>query len=88
LNHTQEKDMAWTISRRSFIQAATAGTLGAAIRPSGSAEAAVVGDAVRLEEPIPISDVPTPALLLDRAAFESNLKKMADHAKSQGVGLR
>lgn len=80
--------MAWTISRRSFIQAATAGTLGAAIRPSGVAEAAIMTDAVRLDEPIPLEEVPTPALLLDRAAFESNLKKMADHSKAQGVGVR
>lgn len=80
--------MAWSISRRSFLHAAAAGSLGAAIRPSGVAEAAVMADPVRLDQPIPVEEVPTPALLLDRATFESNLKKMADHVAREGISLR
>lgn len=80
--------MAWSISRRSFLTAATTGSLAAAIRVEGNAEAAIMSDAVRLDEPIPIAEVPTPALLLDRAVFEANLKKMADHLAAKGVGAR
>jgi D-serine deaminase-like pyridoxal phosphate-dependent protein len=80
--------MTWSISRRSFLQAATTGSLVAAVRPSGVAEAAILVDAILLDEPIPINDVPTPALLLDRAVFESNLKKMADHVAREGLAVR
>ena len=34
------------------------------------------------------ADLPTPALLLDLDAFESNVKKMAAHVKSKGRALR
>jgi len=80
--------MALSISRRTFFQAAAAGTLGATISKAGTAEAAVVADAVRLDSPIPVNEVPTPALLLDRKAFESNLKKMVDHVKRDGIAVR
>src|SRR5262245_51191476 len=33
-------------------------------------------------------DLPTPALLLDLDAFESNLKTMADHCRQSGCGFR
>ncbi len=32
--------------------------------------------------------IPTPALVLDLAVFERNLKKMADHCAANGIGLR
>jgi D-serine deaminase-like pyridoxal phosphate-dependent protein len=70
------------------MTAAAAGTLGATLRPEGIAEAAVVSEAVRLDRPIPLNEVPTPALLLDRGVFESNLKKMADHVNRDGVAVR
>jgi len=35
-----------------------------------------------------ISQVPTPALLLDLDAFESNLRTLADHCQRAGVGFR
>lgn len=33
-------------------------------------------------------DLPTPSLLVDRASFERNLKRMADHCKSTGINIR
>ncbi len=44
--------------------------------------------AIRLERPLPLAEVQTPALLLDLHAFERNLARMATHAKARGVGLR
>lgn len=34
------------------------------------------------------TEVPTPALLVDLAAFEANLRTMADHCKTSGCGFR
>ncbi len=45
-------------------------------------------DCLTLDEPVPLSQVPTPALLLDRNAFERNLRKMGDHLESKGKGVR
>jgi len=45
-------------------------------------------DAVALREPVPVTDVPTPALLLDEAALDRNLNRMADHAVAHGKGIR
>ncbi len=41
-----------------------------------------------LANSVDINDLPTPALLIDLDAFESNLAKMAEHAKAKGIGLR
>jgi len=38
--------------------------------------------------PLPRRDLPTPALLLDRAALERNIAAMAGFAEAQGVALR
>jgi len=35
-----------------------------------------------------LADVDTPALLIDLDAFERNLRRMAEFARSAGVGLR
>lgn len=43
---------------------------------------------VRLPEPLPLAAVPTPALLVDRAAMERNLRRMAEHMQRAGCGLR
>ena len=45
-------------------------------------------DRLPLDEPVPLSQVPTPALLLDRNAFERNLRKMSEHLESKGKGIR
>ncbi len=41
-----------------------------------------------LAQPIALADLPTPALLIDEAALERNLRKMAAHAASKKIGLR
>ncbi|MCC6419960.1 MAG: DSD1 family PLP-dependent enzyme [Gemmataceae bacterium] len=38
--------------------------------------------------PLTKADLPTPALLIDLAAFEANLRTMAEHGKRAGCGLR
>jgi D-serine deaminase-like pyridoxal phosphate-dependent protein len=45
-------------------------------------------DCLPFDEPVPLSQVPTPALLLDRNAFERNLRKMGEHLRSKGKGFR
>src|SRR5688500_7424985 len=37
---------------------------------------------------LPRSDLPTPALLIDRAALERNIAAMAAFAEAQGIALR
>ena len=45
-------------------------------------------DPIRLAEPVPIADLPTPALLLDEARFEANLARMAQWSQTTGIALR
>ena len=40
------------------------------------------------ELPVPVSELPTPVLLLHREALETNLRRMAERADSLGVSLR
>lgn len=44
--------------------------------------------ALDLASAIPIEDLPTPALLLDEAALERNIEKMADFLRGHGKGFR
>lgn len=41
-----------------------------------------------LEQPIRIQDLPTPALVLERAVFDRNLARMAAHVESHDKGFR
>jgi len=71
--------------RRSFL-AASAGLAAAT-----AADAATPGNQPRAGVDYrgrPRAEIPTPALLLDLAAFEANLKSMADHCKKAGFGFR
>lgn len=79
--------MGLNMSRRSFFGAAAAG---AAVMPyaAAAAEARRTASAIRLEKPIAIDDLATPALLVDLDRMEKNLRKMADDAKRMGVGIR
>lgn len=75
------------ISRRAFLGGAAAGSVSLA----ASARAANVQneyDPVPLDRPLEIDELNTPALLLDVATMEDNLKKMAAYARSAHVGLR
>ena len=44
--------------------------------------------AVELHEPLRVSDLPTPALVLNRAALDRNIAKMAEHVRTYGKGFR
>ena len=43
---------------------------------------------IQLASPIPVSDLPTPCLLLDAIELEANLKTMADWSRANGIALR
>jgi 3-hydroxy-D-aspartate aldolase len=44
--------------------------------------------AVALDAPVPLNDVPTPALLLDEDALTRNIARMADFLAARGKGFR
>ncbi len=48
----------------------------------------VPGDPIRLESPIDVAAIATPALLVDQDALDRNLVKMADFATAKSIGLR
>jgi D-serine deaminase-like pyridoxal phosphate-dependent protein len=74
------------VSRRTFLGAA-AGSATVVAAP-GNVSAENKHAPVVLDKPLPLSALSTPALLIDLAAFESNLAKMAESLKARGVGLR
>ena len=84
--------MAYPTTRRAFL--GTAGAAGAATVACGSGltvrstEPVVSHEAIPLDRPIPVEEVPTPALLVDVDTMELNLAKMATHAEEQGISLR
>ncbi len=43
---------------------------------------------IELAEPLELERVPTPALVVDVAALDRNLERMAKHAREAGIGLR
>ncbi|MDP4599345.1 MAG: DSD1 family PLP-dependent enzyme [Pseudomonadales bacterium] len=45
-------------------------------------------EAIKLDKPVPLADLHTPALVLDLDIFEANLQKMQAHLSSHGMGLR
>jgi D-serine deaminase-like pyridoxal phosphate-dependent protein len=75
------------LSRRTFLGAAAAGaaSLPAIGRGADARKSAIP---IRLDKPIPIEDLPTPALLIDLDRMEGNLRKMAGDAKQMNVGVR
>ncbi len=79
-------------TRRAFLGAAGAAG-GAAVACGtgltvGASAPAARHEAIPLDAPLAVEDVPTPALLVDVAAMELNLAKMAAHAEEQGISLR
>ncbi|MCE2558061.1 MAG: alanine racemase, partial [Acidobacteria bacterium] len=84
--------MANDTTRRAFLGAVAAAG-GASVACSsgltgGSPEPALSHEAIPLDVPIPVEEVPTPALLIDVATMELNLAKMAAHAEERSIGLR
>ncbi len=45
-------------------------------------------DPVPLDRPVPLAEVPTPALVVVRTAMERNLARMVEHLARSGTGLR
>ena len=43
---------------------------------------------IELDAPLPVAEIPTPALLLDEAALSRNIVRMADFMATKGKGLR
>jgi len=81
------------ITRRELLggAAAAAGAAALATRTEASEMKATSlrgSEPIVLEKPIALADLPTPALLLDEAMLERNLRKMAAHAASKKIGLR
>jgi D-serine deaminase-like pyridoxal phosphate-dependent protein len=66
------------VTRRTFLAAGLA----------GSAVAAAAGQPQKPPRQMTTADLPTPALLLDVAAFEANLRIMADHCRKVGCAFR
>ena len=50
--------------------------------------AARVSAPTTLHRPMELGQLPTPALVLERAAMERNMRKMADHVRAAGKGFR
>jgi D-serine deaminase-like pyridoxal phosphate-dependent protein len=61
---------------------------GIALAAATSALRARSWQPVALEQPVPVAAIPTPALLLDEAAFERNLARMAQFLAARGKGFR
>lgn len=45
-------------------------------------------EAVKLSEPVPLAELPTPALIIDLDVFDKNLIKMQEYTQANGMGLR
>ncbi|HVR29109.1 MAG TPA: alanine racemase, partial [Thermoanaerobaculia bacterium] len=82
------------LSRRDLLGAAAVGAAmqaaaeGRAVAAPPVAPSSAGWEAIRLERPLPVSEVPTPALLVDAAALERNLQRMAAHARAKDIALR
>ncbi len=75
------------MTRQQFLSVSTLGAAavaGTALTTPGLAHAKETGMIL----PFPFAELPTPALIVEEAAFERNLHKMAQHLAAQGIGLR
>lgn len=79
--------MAHGISRRTFLGTSAAGALAVPSVANSAAMATSIAPIV-LEQSKRLDELDTPALLIDLDKMESNLKKMADHARAKNIGLR
>lgn len=91
---TTSHGRAFALSRRAFIGAALAGTAGSVgantlqqVLHGGDASMNAF-NAVLLEQPVDLLDLPTPALVIDVDAMEYNLAKMAQHYTKGTKALR
>ena len=78
-----------SLSRRRFLTATTVAAGLAATRSATSSAGTSASARLRqLDRALELDELHTPALVLDQDAFERNLKRMAEHAKAAGIGLR
>jgi D-serine deaminase-like pyridoxal phosphate-dependent protein len=82
-----------TVSRRRWLQAGAAALAAGPFVSGGRAATAARPRAevdLRLErgQRVTKDELPTPALLLDRGAFEANVARMAAHARAEKIALR
>ncbi|MFM1920988.1 MAG: hypothetical protein RLZZ303_2622 [Candidatus Hydrogenedentota bacterium] len=73
------------ITRKEFLYATG---MGASTLGLGQASARAAVDEPTVKAPVPLAELPTPALIVDGAAFDRNMATMAAHMKAHGVGLR
>ena len=73
-----------SVSRRSFLST-SAGAAYLTALPAASGRA---WQPHRLDMPVALETLPTPALCLDMDQVEANLRKMADFLKTRNIGLR
>ncbi len=75
------------ITRRSFLSVSAAGV---AFGGTRSFRYADIEDKIARRDfrGIAKEDIGTPSLLVDRALFERNLRKMSEHSRATGIGLR
>ncbi len=77
-----------TLSRRSFVGSTAGGAFGMSLFGSRGAAAASSFDAIPLKSPVSLWDLPTPALVVDLEAMESNLQKMKAFYQGKKARLR
>ena len=77
-----------TLSRRGFLGTTAGGAFGMSLLARGAGAAASSYDPIPLTSPMSVWDLPTPALLIDEEAMESNLNKMASHYAGKTAKLR
>jgi len=78
------------VSRRGFLGSSLGGAVGMSLAGHGEASAAFTAgiEPMRLPDPTNVWDLPTPALVVDLDAMESNLKKMQDFLTGKTAKLR
>ncbi len=92
----REANMGERVSRRGFLGSTLGGAIGMSLAGHGRASAAIgasgIGHAsiepIRLPDPTNVWDLPTPALVIDLDAMESNLNKMQDFLTGKTAKLR
>lgn len=76
------------MSRRNFIGSATLGAVAGSIVPATAGATAMSHDPVPLRRPMNLWELPTPALVVDEAALQFNLDKMAALHRGKACRLR
>src|SRR3990172_8861200 len=75
------------LSRRGFLGTTAGGAFGMSLLARRAAAAASF-DAIPLKTPMSLWDLPTPALVIDVEAMESDLAKMSAFAEGKRIKLR